>query len=318
MYISPPSVVKATLKPPGGDYAVNYVKWTADGAFAVTCSEDRNLYLWNPFRIDSNDQSFLLKSYTGAHSHGVTGVAIAKSNDAFVSCGGDRDAFVWDVQSGKVTRRLKKHTQRVNSVDVSDDKSIALTGSDDGTVKVWDLRSKSREPIQELTQFKDSVTSVSLRESQSTTTIMAGCVDGKLYSFDIRNGGLITDDFLDPICSATPSRDGLCTLCSCTNSQGGAVFLSEMSSGTVLQRYEGHVNVSYRVPASITHDDGYVVSGSEDGRVCVWDLASGAPTVYAQDRPMHRQTVTALECHPGKPAFISASFDGITWLWADM
>ena len=145
-----PTTYKCVCRPAGQPSGVNAVKWTHDGAFAMTCSEDRNLYLWNPFRVDHKGSGFLLKSYTGGHSHGVVDVAIAKSNDCFLSAGGDRAAFLWDVPSGKVLRKLNKHTQKINSVALNDDTSVAVTGSDDSTVQLWDLKSKSREPVQEL------------------------------------------------------------------------------------------------------------------------------------------------------------------------
>ena len=36
--------------------------------------------------------------------------------------------------------------------------------------------------------------------------------------------------------------------------------------------YKGHQNEDYKVDSCLTHDDAHVVSGSEDGRVCFWDL----------------------------------------------
>ncbi len=36
--------------------------------------------------------------------------------------------------------------------------------------------------------------------------------------------------------------------------------------------YSGHKNSDYKLDSCLSHDDAYVVSGSEDGRVCFWDL----------------------------------------------
>ena len=36
--------------------------------------------------------------------------------------------------------------------------------------------------------------------------------------------------------------------------------------------YKGHSNSDYKLDSCLSHDDAHVVSGSEDGRVCFWDL----------------------------------------------
>ncbi len=42
----------------------------------------------------------------------VKDIAISGDNSRFSSCGGDKMAFVWDVASGAVVRRLQGHQQR--------------------------------------------------------------------------------------------------------------------------------------------------------------------------------------------------------------
>jgi WD40 repeat protein len=40
----------------------------------------------------------------------------------------------------------------------------------------------------------------------------------------------------------------------------------------ILFSYKGHSNSEYKLDSCLSHDDACVVSGSEDGRVCFWDL----------------------------------------------
>ena len=40
----------------------------------------------------------------------------------------------------------------------------------------------------------------------------------------------------------------------------------------MLGQYEGHKNTDYKVDCTFGFDDSVVASGSEDGRILVWDL----------------------------------------------
>lgn len=55
-----------------------------------------------------------------------------------VTCGG-AGAFLWDVETGEVVREFIGHTSPVNSVVFSSDGTRVLTGSSDGTVRLWDV-----------------------------------------------------------------------------------------------------------------------------------------------------------------------------------
>ena len=149
-----------TLK--GHSGPVLRVRYTRDGAYAMTCSADRTLRLWNPARDDETGRGtggLLVKTYSGPHAHEVSDVAISDDKARFVSCGGDKAAFAWDVATGQVIRKLEGHTQRLNAVCLcGPGASLALTGSYDASVRVWDLRAQGRAALQLLDQFRDSVT----------------------------------------------------------------------------------------------------------------------------------------------------------------
>ena len=72
---------------------------------------------------------------------------------------------------------------------------VVLTAGYDQSVRVWDARSNSFDPIQVLSGFKDSVTSLALHEA----TVCGGSVDGCVRSFDIRLGRVTTDALGAPV-----------------------------------------------------------------------------------------------------------------------
>lgn len=119
---------------------------------------------------------------------------------------------------------------------LNDTSSVLLTGSYDKTICIWDLKSNMREPIQILSDFRDSVTSITI----SRYEIIAGCVDGTIRTYDIRMGQLKTDYLNDAITHIQLSRDQKCTLATCL---GGPIQLIENNSGTVLKKYIGYNNI---------------------------------------------------------------------------
>ena len=87
----------------------------------------------------------------------VAGRRIAADNSKFVSCGSDKLIFLWDVTSGQAIRKLVGHDRKVNALAFGPKEDVLLSASHDKTVKIWDMRTRSRAPIQTLSDAADSI-----------------------------------------------------------------------------------------------------------------------------------------------------------------
>lgn len=56
--------------------------------------------------------------------------------------------MVWDVATGEAKRKLRGHAARINSICMNEESTVALSGSVDGSVRIWDLKSRNKDPIQ--------------------------------------------------------------------------------------------------------------------------------------------------------------------------
>ena len=294
-----PSKSETTLL--GHDGAVMCVAFNSDGNYCLSGGQDRTVKLWNPAK------GSLIKTYS-AHAHAVLDVATTKDNAKIASVGGDKNGpFYWDVASGRVIRKFRGHTAKVNAVSFAADDTVLVTGSYDRSVRVWDCRSNSWDPIQSMDPFSDSVTSVRVKG----TDIIAGSVDGTVRTFDLRKGQVLTDHIGQPVTAVALSNDGNCVLASQLDNR---MLLLEKGSGHVLNQYTGHQNSQYQIGAAFTNTDAHVLSGSEDGEILFWDLVDAKVVHRLQG---HAHVVSGVAYHPkvGTVQMLSCDVSGKVKLW---
>lgn len=209
------------------------------------------------------------------------------------------------MSTGRVIRRFRGHDSEVNAVKFNDYASVVVSAGYDRSVRAWDCRSHSTEPIQIINTFQDSVMSVCLTK----TEIIGGSVDGTVRTFDIRIGREISDDLGQPVNCISMSNDGNCILASCLDS---TLRLVDRSAGELLQEYKGHTCKSYKLDCCLTNTDAHVAGGSEDGYVFFWDLVDAS--VISKFRA-HSSVVTSVSYHPKEDCMITASVDGTIKVW---
>ncbi len=290
---------------------INTVKFTNDGKYCMTGSDDRSVQLWNPHRDDpskNSPEALHIKTYKGNHGYPIYDLAITKDNGKFVSCGGDKACFLVDVSTGRTLRRIQAHEQRINAIDLNEDDSVLITASYDQTVSLWDLRTNTRDPIQTLRDFSDAVTSL----VHSPNTITTGCVDGFVRTYDLRVGALHADYVQDPVTHLRLGNDNRSVVVTCL---GGIIRLVDLQNGVQLKEYRGHLNTRYKVEATVSSDDRHLLCGAEDGSITHWDILSGEK--IRQTKNAHSKTISSLVYHPSTAPlmFITVSYDGLGKCW---
>ncbi|CAH3185776.1 unnamed protein product [Porites lobata] len=297
-----PLPCKETCQLKGHQGAVRAVRFNHDGNYCLTCGSDKLLKLWNPHK------AVLLKTYSG-HGYEVLDAVGSSDNSRLASCGADKTVVQWDVATGQILRRFRGHTARVNCVKFNQpDSTVIISGSYDATIRCWDCRSRSAEPIQIIDDAKDSVSSLMVSQHE----ILSGSIDGKVRNYDIRMGQLHVDCIGHPVTSVSFTRDGQCVLASTLDD---TIRLMDKDTGELLNEFTGHKNRDYKVDSCLSSSDAQVVSGSEDGRICFWDLVEGK-IVHTLEKA-HESVVYSISYHPAEIALLSASSDGKVKVWHD-
>lgn len=321
-----PSNPLVRLTPSPSPAPINALTFSSGtGQYLLTGSSDRLVRLYNP-STGTCIQTF------SAHGYEILDLDVSADNAKFASVGGDKAVFVWDVVSAQTIRRFSGHVGRVESVRFAGDgDSVLISGGFDGAVRIWDLRSNnSGKAIQVLGEARDAVSSVDARGAE----ILAGSVDGRVRAYDLRNGEVVAD-VVGPgkgVTSVQFMRDGEGYLAGSLDSR---VRVMDRASGRCLQtfgvqgkeddRSDTFLNSEFRIRSSFALGDAVVMSGSEDGRVWVWDVLSGecvGKFWHVEDQGMGESkkrkktnVVSAVAWNEARKQWASAGGDGTVVVW---
>ncbi|KAI0124272.1 WD repeat domain-containing protein [Xylariales sp. AK1849] len=288
----------------GSNGPVHALAYSASpGTYILTGSSDRSIRLYNPSPnttlhpnsshitktsqasslADPVPEGRLIQTYS-AHGYEVLSLSISTDNARFASSGGDRSVFLWDVTTAQTLRRLggnqQSHSSRINCVSFAgEDDSLLVSGGLDTSVRIWDVKSNSYKPIQVLPEARDAITAVCVRGAE----VVAGSVDGRIRTYDVRMGRCVTDLIGPSVTSLCLTKDGKAVLVGCLDSK---IRLMDRESGGCLKTYAdpGLKNEEFRVQSILGGKDQYVLVGDEmtgtpgqngEGRLWAWDVLNG-------------------------------------------
>ncbi|MEW1912527.1 caspase family protein, partial [Kitasatospora sp. NPDC085895] len=152
---------------------------------------------------------------------------------------------------------------------------VAVTGSRDHTVRIWDLR--TGQPLGEpLTGHSDLVSAVACTDVDGTPVAVTGGRDGTVRIWDLRTG--------QPLGHPLTGHTDTVLALACTDLDGTPIAVTRSAAGTVhvwnLRTGEPLTGPTSNVSAVACTDlDGtpIAVTGSRDGTVRIWDLRTGQP-----------------------------------------
>jgi WD40 repeat protein len=172
---------------------------------------------------------------------------------------------VWDLDTGKPLRTLAGHDGEVEAVAATADGRRAVSGHDDGTVRVWDLANGKR------------VVPASQRLWRSSQRLWHWFWGPPVF----RNS---------PVHVVAVSEDGRRAVAG--GRWDGTVRVWDLDTGRRQAELSGHDGPVHAV--AVTADGRRAVSGGHAGTVRVWDLEKGVELAFfAADSGITKLAVTA-------------------------
>jgi WD40 repeat protein len=176
------------------------------------------------------------------------------------------------------------HTGPVRTVAVSEDGARAVSGSDDGTVRVWDLTTGRQQAT--LTGHTDWVRAVAV--SQDGARAVSGSDDGTVRVWDLTTGTEQTalTGHAGEVFSVALTPDGTRAV---SGGDDGTVRVWDLTADR-----EEAAATGWIFSTAVTGDNARAVSGGSDGTLRVWDLATRREqaTLTGHTRPVFGVALT--------------------------
>ncbi|KII94704.1 hypothetical protein PLICRDRAFT_148813 [Plicaturopsis crispa FD-325 SS-3] len=282
------------------------------GQNIAACSADRSVSLWRTYPPNTNYG--LLSNIAKAP---ILDLQWSLLEPSIYIVSADHTLSTIDVTTGQRTRKIRAHRGIINALDrtLAGGAGVELiaTGSDDGTVKVWEGGEDAGKEAVAVFEVGCPVTCVAW--SKDGATLYAGALDNEIHVYDLRKQ--------EQVYTLTGHTD---TPTSLSLSPSGSYLLSPSFSSQVIiydvRPFSPSPSRIHRVlqgaPAGFENtllrgawskDDGgnRVAVGGADRMVCIWDVESGR---ILYKLPGHKGTVTAVDFHPQEPVILTGSKDG--------
>jgi WD40 repeat protein len=203
------------------------------------------------------------------------------------------------------TLTLSGHLSEVNSLGFNPPGTTLASGSDDKTVKIWNLN--NRQEIRTLKGHKGIVYSVAI--SPDGQTVVSGSRDNTIKIWNLNTGKEIhtLKGHNSYVNSVAISRDGQ-TLVS--GSYDNTIKVWNLNTGQEIRTLKGHSSAVLSV--AISPDGEKTASASADRTIKAWNLNTGKQIRTLKE---HTGDVNALAISPNGELLVSVSDDKTVKVW---
>uniref|UniRef100_A0A915CRC5 U5 small nuclear ribonucleoprotein 40 kDa protein n=1 Tax=Ditylenchus dipsaci TaxID=166011 RepID=A0A915CRC5_9BILA len=272
----------------GHDGEIYAAEFSKDGNCLASTGYDMKIFLWNVFGECENFST--LSGHTGA----VMDLHFNSDSSHIYTCSTDKTVRVWDMESGNCIRKLKTHTDFVNSCyPARRGPELIVSGSDDGTIIVHDTRKKTPAFQVENTN-KYQVTAVTFDDTAQQ--IVSGGIDNVIKIWDIRR-----NEAVHFLVGHADTITGLSL-----SPEGSHVLSNSMDCTARIFTGHQHNFEKNLLRCAWSADSSKVSCGSSDRFVYVWEVPSRN---IAYRLPGHQGSVNAVGFHPNEPILLSAGSD---------
>ncbi|XP_023237021.1 autophagy-related protein 16-1-like [Centruroides sculpturatus] len=296
---------KVTAKIDGHDGDVNAIRWTPSGLFVASGGGDRKVKLWEI----ANGQILIKSNLIGSNA-AVMSLDFNAEESLLLGSSNDFASRVWTVADSRLRHTLTGHGGKVMAAKFLGESSKVVSGSHDRTLKIWDLR--SRACIR--TIFAGSSCNDVVTSDGAGTNIISGHFDKRIRFWDTRSESNANEIQLQgKVTSLDLSPDGM-SLLSCVRDD--SLKLLDLHMNQVMRTFcaDGFKVGCDWTRAKFSPDGHYVIAGSQDGAIYIWNTSSGKIEKVLRE---HNAVVTACAWNPTGNHIISCDRAKKIVVWSE-
>ncbi|CAN7110662.1 unnamed protein product [Brassica rapa subsp. narinosa] len=236
-----------------------------------------SIFFWSWNKPQVEVKSFPVES--------VKALAANSEGTYIVGGGASGDIFLWEVASGKLLKKWHAHYRSVTCLLFSGDDSLLVSGSEDGSVRVWSLlrlfddlqRQQQGSTLYEhdFNEHTTSVTDIVIDYGGCNAFIVSASGDGTCKVWSLSKGKLLRNIIFPAAINALALDPGGSFFYAA--SVDSKIYVGAMnSSSDYATQSLGSVSEQGKAVTCLAYcaDGNLLISGSEDGVICVWDPKS--------------------------------------------
>ncbi|KAK1786049.1 hypothetical protein P4O66_017785, partial [Electrophorus voltai] len=286
------------------ELGINAVRFSPRSNLLATGGTDRVIKLW-----DIVAGMLHYRGTLDGSNEGITSIEFDSTGTRILAASYDKSALFWRLDDFVPKFTLTGHSRKVTAARFMCNLRQVVTGSADRTVKIWDLqRAACIQTIEVLSYCSDVVC--------SEYYVISGHYDRKIRFWDSRAASCTQEVPLQGRVTSLDISPNHRELLSCSRDESLQLVDLRRSNTRMAFRADGFKCGSDSTKAIFSPDGSYLVAGSADGTVYIWNVGTGNLETQLPD--MHSSSVNAVAWSMSGEYVVSVDKSRRAILWSDI
>lgn len=214
------------------------------------------------------------------HIEAVYTADFSPDGTQLVTASADNTAKIWDARTMREVRVLEGHGGGVLSAIFSLDGNRVVTASRDNAARIWDLQTGNVLVLRSEEKPKPWETLYWANFSRDGTRMVTASADTTARIWDARSGKELSVLRHKPGLAPSEPNDKSAVVC-----------------------------------AAFNRDGSELITGTNDGKVHVWNIRTKREFIIPTSQQKHRAAVNVVALDREGERFVTGSTDGVAWIW---